>query len=146
METNWDTINLQKKNDISWQGAKRAAVDLLARRFNLTVTEDEMKKSIQEWAEWIYALEPKTLKKQYPKGRVSAPQRDYLKSLYLQKEDKEFDEDYYDNMGAFQASKEITRLKVMPTINIGDDKNGPSDNREGEKIIDYDSKTGALIP
>ncbi len=149
-ETNWDKINLEKKHDIAWQGAKRGAIDLVSamipRLMPMDLEVEKLTKRISEWAELIYALEPKTPKLERPKGKASKAQQDYLRSLYLQKEDKDMGDEYITGMNALTASKEITRLKAMPTINFGDDKNGPSDNREGEKIIDYDSKTGALIP
>lgn len=148
--TNWDKVNLQKRNDIAWQGAKRAAVDLmvavLTKSGESEMTIEAIQDAIKFWSEWIYQLEPAKLKKQAPKGRVTPSQKDYLKVLYLQKEDKEVDDEFIDSMGVLTASKEITRLKAMPTINNGDDKNGPSDNIEGEKTIDYDKDTGQLIP
>ncbi len=129
---NWDNINIQKRNDISWMNAKNNAVAIVVGNLRAGATPEEIQLDITFWTNWIYSLEPTTLKKQYPKGRVSAPQRDYLKSLYLQKENKEFGEEYYENMGALTASKEITRLKAMPTVNTGD--GDFRDDYQGDKV------------
>ncbi len=111
--------SVQKRNDISWMNAKNNAVQIAIKRIEMA-TPETWKKEITEWTEFIYSLEPTTLKKQAPKGRVTPSQKDFLKVLYQQKENRDVSDEEIDNLGVYGASKEITRLKALPTINQGD--------------------------
>lgn len=81
------------------------------------------------------------VKAQKPMAKATDAQIKLLKNLFPQKGKNTPNDDWFNNISAWKASKAIEELMKMETVTMGDEDT----NIEGEKS-DYNPVTGELLP